>query len=262
MITKDLFRLDGEIAIVTGGEGQLGQQYVEALSCAGAKVVSVDMRTGKSGKTIVADITKKEDVKRAFDEIEKHIGTATILVNNAGADSPPNASAAENGPFEDYPEASWDTVIDSHLKGAFFMSQEFMRRYKDAGKKHGSIINVSSTYGVVTPDQSLYDFRRKNGETFYKPVAYSVAKSGMLNFTRWLAEYGSSWGIRANCLVLGGVANSQAEEFTKEYNKRTILGRMAQADEYNGAMIFLASHKASSYVTGAILANDGGWTAR
>src|SRR3989344_4436682 len=175
-----LFDLTGEIAIVTGGVGQLGRQYIKALTEAGAKAVSLDIKLLTSDvRSIKVDITKKDEIKKAFDEVEKKLGTPTILINNAGIDAPPNAPASNTGPFEDYPEEIWD---------AFLMSQEFIKRFKKAGEKQGSIINISSTYGVVSPDQSLYDFRRKKGEAFFKPVAYSVAKSGILNFTRWLAE--------------------------------------------------------------------------
>lgn len=256
-IYEKLFDLSGEVAVVTGGLGQLGSEYVKTLSSAGAKVAVFDIRPGE----FQVDITDKKAVRKAYAEVLKKYGTPTILINNAGLDSPPDSSSADNGPFEDYPEATWDAVIDSHLKGAFLVSQEFIRAIKSSGKK-GSIINVSSTYGVVSPDQSLYDFRRKNGEEFFKPVAYSVAKSGVLNFTRWLAEYGAPLGIRANTLVPGGVLNGQPEEFLKEYSRRTMLGRMANTDEYNAAVLFLASNNASSYMTGATLVVDGGWTAK
>jgi NAD(P)-dependent dehydrogenase (short-subunit alcohol dehydrogenase family) len=169
---------------------------------------------------------------------------------------------AENGRFEDYPEAAWDQMIDSHLKTTFFVSQAFIRRYRAAGLAEGSIINVSSTYGVVSPDQSIYEYKRAGGATYFKPVGYSVAKSGVLNFTRWLAEYGAPLGIRANTLVPGGVREpGHAPAFVAEYEKRTPLGRMAVDSDYNGAVLFLAS-RASAYMTGATLVVDGGWTAR
>ncbi|HEX4914790.1 MAG TPA: SDR family oxidoreductase, partial [Vicinamibacterales bacterium] len=150
----------------------------------------------------------------------------------------------------------------SHLKSAFFASQAFIRHYRAGGRSAGSIINVSSTYGVVSPDQSIYEYKRAGGATYFKPVGYSVAKSGVLNFTRWLAEYGAPLGIRANTLVPGGVREKDhAPEFVAEYEKRTPLGRMATETDYNGAVLFLASN-ASSYVTGATIVVDGGWTAR
>ena len=121
---------------------------------------------------------------------------------------------------------------------------------------------MSSTYGLVTPDQSLYDYRRRDGAEYFKPVGYSVAKAGMVNFTRWLAEYGAPFGIRVNTLVPGGVREAEhAPEFVAEYVRRTPLGRMANDDDYNGAVVFLAS-RASAYMTGAMLVIDGGWTAR
>lgn len=268
----ELFDLTGEVAIVTGGMGQLGSEYVKNLVAAGAKAAIFDISSNVNSRVAalidtgavslsVVDITKKDEVRRGYQEVVEKFGVPTILINNAGIDAPPNASAADNGPFEDYPEATWDAVIDSHLKGAFLMSQEFVRRIRPT-KKLGSIINISSTYGVVSPDQSLYEFRRRSGEKFYKPVTYSVAKSGMLNFTRWLAEYCSSFGVRVNTLVPGGVFAGQPEEFVKEYSRRTMLGRMARLDEYNGAILFLASAKASSYMTGSTLIVDGGWTAK
>ena len=121
-------------------------------------------------------------------------------------------------------------MIDSHLKSALVVSQAFIAQFRAARRVDaGSIINVSSTYGVVSPDQSVYDYRRRDGAEYYKPVGYSVAKSGVLNFTRWLAEYCAPLGIRVNTLVPGGVQEAgHAPEFVAEYEKRTPLGRMAQ----------------------------------
>ena len=210
------------------------------------------------------DIIDRDAVEAAMSRVAKTMGAPTILVNNAGMGSSPVGAALENGPFEDYPEAAWDTMIDSHLKGAFFVTQAFLRAYRSRAdpQRSGSIVNVSSTYGLVTPDQSLYEYRRREGVPYFKPIGYSVAKSGMLNFTRWLAEYCAPIGVRVNTLVPGGVREEgHAPEFVAEYEKRTPLGRMARPDDYNGAVLFLAS-PASSYMTGAMLVVDGGWTAR
>jgi NAD(P)-dependent dehydrogenase (short-subunit alcohol dehydrogenase family) len=258
------FDLSKAVAIVTGGAGMLGSEYVATLRAAGAKVAAIDIRRPDSPQEhvlyIECDITSGSSLRVAFDHIESSLGTPTVLVNNAGRDIRPDAPVTENGPFEDYPEEAWDAVIDSHLKGAFLVSKEFIRRNRASGLG-GSIINVSSTYGVVSPDQSLYEYRRKAGDAFFKPVSYSVAKSGMLNFTRWLAEYAGPLKIRVNTLVPGGVENSQDETFLAEYAKRTMLGRLAEKHEYNGAVLFLASD-ASSYMTGSTLIVDGGWTAK
>jgi NAD(P)-dependent dehydrogenase (short-subunit alcohol dehydrogenase family) len=275
---SDLFRLGGHVALVTGGRGRLGSQYVRTLVSAGASVAVFDCATtpsaivaglvdeGRPVSVQTADLVRRDEVLQAISAAAARFGPATILVNNAGLGSPPNASAADNGPFEQYPESSWDLMIDSHLKSAFLVSQAFIAQFKTARAARpdlqGSIINISSTYGVVSPDQSVYDFRRRGGHEYYKPIGYSVAKSGVLNFTRWLAEYGAPFGVRANTLVPGGVQEADhAPEFVAEYVKRTPLGRMAHDDDYNGAVLFLAS-RASAYMTGAMLVVDGGWTTR
>ncbi len=126
--------------------------------------------------------------------------------------------------------------------------------------RNGSVINISSIYGVVSPDQSIYNYRRSRGEDFYKPVAYSAAKSGVLNLTRYLAVYWASKGVRVNSLTIAGVFNNQEQAFLDAYCGRIPVGRMAHTDEYNGAVLFLAS-AASQYMTGSNLVMDGGWTA-
>ena len=236
------------------------------LPAARSAIVDGLIRDGRAVSVHRADLVQRGDVAAAIRAAVDRFGPPTVLVNNAGLGSPPNASAADNGPFEQYPESSWDVMIDSHLKSAFLVSQQFLAEFKAArganGSLQGSIINISSTYGVVSPDQSVYDYRRRGGQEYYKPVGYSVAKSGMLNFTRWLAEYAAPLGVRVNTLVPGGVQEADhAPEFVAEYVKRTPLGRMARDDDYNGAVLFLAS-AASAYMTGAMLVVDGGWTAR
>jgi NAD(P)-dependent dehydrogenase (short-subunit alcohol dehydrogenase family) len=236
------------------------------LPAARSAIVDDLIHDGRAVSVHRADLVQRGDVAAAMRAAVDRFGPPTVLVNNAGLGSPPNASAADNGPFEQYPESSWDVMLDSHLKSAFLVSQQFLAEFKAArganSSLQGSIVNISSTYGVVSPDQSVYDYRRRGGQEYYKPVGYSVAKSGILNFTRWLAEYAAPLGVRVNTLVPGGVQEADhAPEFVAEYVKRTPLGRMARDDDYNGAVLFLAS-AASAYMTGATLVVDGGWTAR
>ena len=278
-LIQHLFRLDGAVAVVTGGAGRLGSQYVRALNAAGACVAAFDIapkpstlvqallsESSDSVSAHVVDLTHRASVDAAMAEVARRFGTPTILINNAGLGSSPAEAALETGAFEQYPEDAWDAMMHSHLKSALVASQAFLAAFRRARAAQpdltGSIINVSSTYGIVSPDQSLYEYRRRGGAEYYKPVGYSVAKSGVLNFTRWLAEYCAPFGVRANTLVPGGVQESDhAPEFVAEYVKRTPLGRMATDEEYNGAVLFMAS-RASAYMTGAMLVVDGGWTAR
>jgi len=273
----NLFGLDGHVALVTGASGRLGSRYVQALADAGASVAAFDLPGRRAarvdqliaGKRRVSahavDATSRAAVDAAIADVARTFGTPTILVNNAGLGSSPADAALETGRFEQYPESAWDAMMNSHLKSALVMSQSFIDAFRAQGAapaRAGSIINISSTYGVVSPDQSVYDYRRRDGAEYFKPVGYSVAKSGVLNFTRWLAEYCAPIGIRVNTLVPGGVReDDHAPEFVAEYEKRTPLGRMAAETDYDGAIVFLAS-PASSYMTGATLVVDGGWTAR
>lgn len=272
---RELFDLTGEVAIVTGGLGRLGSQYVRTLARAGATVAAFDVSEavpahlasfiaeGWPVRIETVDLVDRAQVDAAVLRVAEALGTPTILVNNAGMGaSPAVAMAAETGPFEDYPEAAWDTMIDSHLKGTLFTAQAFVRQFRRGGGRAGRIVNISSTYGLVSPDQALYAYRRAGGAEYFKPVGYSVAKSGVLNFTRWLAEYGAPHGIRVNTLAPGGVREAGHDPaFVAEYERRTPLGRMATDEDYNGAVLFLAS-PASAYMTGATLVVDGGWTAR
>jgi len=273
-----LFRLDGQVAIVTGGAGRLGSEYACALAAAGAAVAACDLAAAPSplvqraidGGAAISFFSADAGSRPAMDavvaDMARKYSAPTILINNAGLGSSPADAALETGPFEDYPESAWRAMLDSHLTTALVASQAFVASFKRARKERndlaGSIVNVSSTYGVVSPDQSMYAFRRRAGAEYFKPVGYSVAKSGVLNFTRWLAEYSAPFGVRVNTLVPGGVQETgHAPEFIAEYSRRTPLGRMARDDDYNGAVVFLAS-SASAYMTGATLVVDGGWTAR
>lgn len=269
MIQDKLFDVSHEIVVVTGAAGQLGLQYCRSFLERGAKVVGLDVRPSAGSEALAgefpdgflfaaADVTRRESLDGVLAAAGARFGVPTVLINNAAIDSPPNAPASENGPFEDYPDDSWDRVMDVNVKGVYLCCKVFGSAMAGAGK--GAIINVSSIYGVVSPDQSLYEYRRQRGETFFKPVAYSVSKSALLNLTRYLAVYWAKKKVRVNSIVIAGVFNNQEQAFLDAYCGRIPIARMAEAHEYNGAVLFLAS-PASSYMTGSTLTVDGGWTA-
>jgi NAD(P)-dependent dehydrogenase (short-subunit alcohol dehydrogenase family) len=260
-VTDPLFDLEGRVAVVTGGLGQLGSVYASGLAERGMRVAVFDVATGdapEGARAYAVDVTERASIEAALREVEAEWGIPHLLVNNAALDSPPDAAAEDVGPFETYPEASFDAVLDVDVKGAFLCCQVVGGAM--AREARGSIVNVSSIYGLLSPVQDLYAFRRERGETFVKPVAYSVSKSAILNLTRYLATYWAKAGVRVNTLTLAGVWNDQPQEFLDAYTARVPIGRMLEAHEALGAVVFLASD-ASSYVTGANVVVDGGWSA-
>src|SRR5438105_12066476 len=253
-MSEDLFSLRDRVAVVTGGAGQLGREIVRALEDAGARVAVFDLEVERHR----VDVTDRSALEAATAEVERESGTPHILVNAAALDSPPDAPPEEVGSVETYPEESFDRVMDVNVKGTFLCCQVIGARMAEAGR--GSIVNISSVYGMLSPVQDVYDFRRARGETFFKPIAYSVSKSALYNLTRYLATYWARSGVRVNTLTLAGVWNEQPKQFVDAYTSRLPMGRMAQAYEVIGPVVFLASD-ASSYVTGANVIVDGGWTA-
>jgi len=266
------FTLEGTTAVVTGACGKLGPIWVDALLEAGARVAALELpgapaspafqdlqrRGGDAVRRIDCDITNRASLEKGLASIEKAWETPFGLVNAAALDSPPDAPPEENGPFETYPEASFDRIMSVNVKGTFLCCQVFGGAMAARGR--GSIVNIASIYGMVSPDQSLYQYRRDRGEIFYKPVAYATSKSAIYNLTRYLAAYWGGKGVRVNTLTLGGVYNNQDPKFLERYNAKVPLGRMADANEYNGVVQFLLSD-AASYVTGSNIVADGGFTA-
>ncbi|MBI1937449.1 MAG: SDR family oxidoreductase [Ignavibacteriales bacterium] len=265
----ELFSLKNKTAIVTGALGLIGKEHCRALSEAGANIVAADideLKCVEFVKTLetesigaVLDVTNPDSIKKLRDHVLEKFGHIDILVNNAAInDMFENPKAAsEQSKFENYPLELWQKSIDVNLTGVFLCSQ--ILGYEMAKQKSGSIINIASTYGITAPDQSLY-IKEDGTQSFYKPPAYSAAKGAVIMFTRYLASYWGKDGVRVNTLTPGGVENSQNEFFIQKYSAKTPLGRMAKPNDYKGALIFLASD-ASSYMTGANLVVDGGWTA-
>ncbi len=192
------------------------------------------------------------DTVEVFDSLD-------VIVNSAALDpkfDPDNVDAQSDNAFETYPLETWKKAIDVNLTGMFLTCQAAARQM--LVQDYGVIINICSTYGLVGPDQRLYE--RPDGPRQYKPVYYTVSKAGVLGLTKYLATYYAGKNIRVNALTPGGVFNQHDETFLKAYSSRTVIGRMAHQDEMSGAIVFLAS-EASSYMTGANLVVDGGWTA-
>lgn len=274
MRIQDKFDLKGRAAVITGGGGLLGAEFCKALAEAGASVAVVDINSaagsrvsgellqeGYRAKALTCDIRDASSVAEAVNAILADFGRIDILVNSAALDPKFDAAALETGiapgSFEDYPLEQWNAALQVNLTGTFLMTQACVKPMLEQGGR-GSIVNICSTYGLKGPDQRLYV---KDGKRVaFKPVYYTVTKAGILGFTKYLAAYYAGTEIRVNALTPGGVFNDHEESFVRNYSARTILGRMARVDEMSGGLLFLASD-ASSYMTGANLVVDGGWTA-
>ena len=252
----------------------LGRQYTRTLLEAGAKVVIADVRAeaaeqdarqavaevGGAALGLGVDVSRQADVTHMVEQVLGHWGRIDILVNNAAIDPKFDADVAElqSYAFEEYPLELWQRSLDVNLTGAVLCAQAVGRVMVRQGG--GVMVNICSTYGLVAPDQRLYRRDDEAEQTLFKPVSYAVTKAGIAHLTRYLATYWGGKGIRVNTLTPGGVFSAQDDEFVRQYSARTPLGRMAQKDELCGALLFLVSD-ASSYMTGANLVVDGGWTA-
>lgn len=268
---ESLFNLKNRIAVVTGGMGKLGAQFTETLARAHCRVAVFDVadkpneKISKLAKNypvifIKIDITNEKNVARAFKAVEKKWGVPTILINNAGWKASPNDPNGAGKPFEKYNMELWNKVFDVNITAAAICSK-IMGGQMIKNKKKGVIINVASHYALVAPDQRIYDYRKKSGkEKFVKDASYGASKAALIALTRDLSVQWAKYGIRVVSLAPGGVFNPKSDkEFVENYSSHVPLGRMAEVDEYNGAILFLAS-EASSYMTGNCLVMDGGWT--
>jgi NAD(P)-dependent dehydrogenase (short-subunit alcohol dehydrogenase family) len=264
------FSLDHQIAVVTGACGRLGPVWVEALLEAGARVAALELpgapvspayRALAEGSPLKlqrfdCDITKRESIESAAAAVATRLGTATVLVNNAGVDQPPDAGASRST-IDELPIEQFRRMIEVNLLGTFQMTQVFGSGMAERGG--GSIINIGSLYASVSPDQRLYE-HMAGDPPFLKSPAYGASKAAVVNMTRYFATLWGPRGVRVNTLSPGGVLAGQDEQFKQKYGARVPLGRMAQADDLKGPLVFLAS-SASSYVTGHELRVDGGYTA-
>lgn len=264
----ELFSLKDKNVLLTGSAGRLGTQFAHVLSGAGANVILVDMDNASNKKlerelisqyqtkptAFCVDISKQNEMKQLTKKIISKYKKIDILINNAHFI--PRTHPKRDTSFEDYPLDLWNKTTSVNMRSLFLCCQEIGRQM--LLQKKGIIINISSIYGITGADQRIYGKSRLNS-----PAFYAATKGAMVNFTKYLAAYWQGKNIRVNTLTLGGVFDEKLHKdknFVKNYSKKTILGRMANKEDYDGALLFLASD-ASSYVTGINLVVDGGWTA-
>lgn len=267
------FDLSGRVAVITGGAGLLGAQHASALASAGASPVLVDIDAkraemkaaeisrefGVPAAGLACDIARPEQVAQLLDTALARFQRVDILINNAANNPRMEASSEVNfSRLENFPLAQWEADIAVGLTGAFLCSKVIGAHMANSGG--GVIVNVASDLAIIGPDQRIY---RQPGTPDHmqpvKPVTYSVVKSALIGLTRYLATYWAEQHVRVNAISPGGVANQQPEDFVQRLTNLIPMARMANVDEYRGAILFLCSD-ASSYMTGANLVVDGGRT--
>ena len=270
---KDVFDLTGRTAVITGGAGLLGVKHAEAVALAGATPVLVDIagdaaaerarqigaRHGVAALGLACDITRPSDVQSLLRRVLDETGRVDILINNAANNPKAEAPLGETwSRLESFSLEQWQADVAVGLTGAFLCSQTFGTEMARRG--NGVILNIASDLAIIAPDQRIY--RRpgvSDDQQPVKPVSYSVVKTGLIGLTRYLATYWADKGVRVNAISLGGVYNDQPLEFVQKLTELVPMRRMADVDEYQGAIVFLCSD-ASSYMTGSNLVIDGGRT--
>ena len=273
---KNLFDLKDKVVIITGGSGFLGSEFSFALSEMGAIPVILDKNEkslkilkkkfnnkGSKGSFYLVDINNENKLTKTINLVMKKYKKIDCLINNASfvADSTTQIKNKIFEKFENYDFDLWKKSLNGSLSGAFIVTKLVARHM--LRKKRGSIINIASDVGIISPDHRIYEPNKRykyKGVNFNTPIAYSVAKSGIISMTRYLATYWAKKGIRVNCISPAGVYKKHNKKFVEQLSQRIPLGRMAKPHELNGAIIYLCSN-ASSYVTGHNLVVDGGRTA-
>jgi NAD(P)-dependent dehydrogenase (short-subunit alcohol dehydrogenase family) len=267
--------IDNKVIFVTGALGQIGKEISFSFLKQNAKVIFTDITLGAKDNFIKElnelnidpnnylfqslDITSEENCIEAVEASVNKFSKIDVLINNAAIDAKfdkEGTSKVNKSRFEFYPLDALKKSVEVNLVGTVIITQVMCRQMLKQG--HGNIINVASTYSVVSPNQSLYDFGE--GISNYKPIDYIASKSFIPNFTRYIATFYANDGIRCNAIVPHGIFNNHPEAFLKNWAKLSPLGRMCNREELNGPFTFLASD-GSSYMTGAVINVDGGWTA-
>jgi NAD(P)-dependent dehydrogenase (short-subunit alcohol dehydrogenase family) len=242
-------RLKDKIIIVTGGSGLLGKEIIKDLEAKGAIAINADINvtTDFEKKTLTVDITSEESVVKAIQLVADFYGKIDGLVNNAYPRTKDWGTK-----FEDITYESWQKNVDMQMNTTFLFIQKII---PELLKTKGSIVNMTSIYGVVGNDLTIYE-----NTSIGTAAPYSAIKGGIINFSRYLASYFGKQGIRVNCVSPGGIFDNQHEIFVANYEKKVPMGRMGNPDDIAPAVSFLLSDEAK-YITGQNLIVDGGWTA-
>jgi len=269
---ENIFSLVGKVIVITGATGLLGRKHAEAVACYGGTPILLDLsikviddfanelnykyKTESVGYEL--DITDEKAIENNVEQLIEKFGKIDGLVNNAANNPKVEDSESINfSRLENFPLKTWDDDVAVGLTGAFLCAKHY--GYQIAQNlQGGSIINISSDLGLIAPDQRLYvkeglDDNLQN----VKPVTYSIVKTGLIGLTRYLATYWADKNVRSNAICLGGVENGQPNEFLLEVSRRIPIGRMANANEYQGTLVWMLSD-ASSYLNGAIIPVEGG----
>lgn len=258
---QNKFRLDGKVIVLTGAAGILGTHAVKQFLDCGARVCALDVSDDVLHKLgpghsqllkIPVNVADRASVERARAALETQWGTADVLLNNAAT-----KSANFFAPFEDFPLADWNEVMSVNLTGAMLCCQVFGAPM--AARGGGAIVNTLSIYGIVAPDQRIYEGSEYLGRPINTPAIYSASKAGLWGLTKYLATYWGPKGLRVNAVTPGGVFSGQNDMFVERYSQRVPLNRMAEPADIVNAMTFLASD-AATYINGHNLVVDGGWT--
>lgn len=260
---SDAFRLQDKVVVLSGAAGIIGTEVVRVFIEAGARVFAIDrnkallqQKLGDETASLAhcaADVSDRDSLLGARSQLAAKWGTADVLLNNAATKS---ANFFE--PFETFPVEDWNEVMAVNLTGAMLACQVFGAPMAERG--HGAIVNTLSIYGIVAPDQRIYEGSMYLGRPINTPAIYGASKAGLWGLTKYLASYWGHRGVRVNAVTPGGVSSGQNDVFMENYASRVPLGRMAEAGDVANAMRYLASD-ASKYVTGHNLVVDGGWTA-
>lgn len=246
--------LKKKTVIITGGNGFLGSQFVEAFQNKKSNVIIIDIikkkHTNKKTFQYNCDIRSETSVKNVFNKIIKKFGTVDVLINNAAIDHLPK-NQKNNNNFESFDIKKWNKELEVGLTGAMICTKIFGKQMASQ-KKGGIILNISSDLGIIAPNQNIY--KKLN---FFKPVTYSTIKHGIIGLTKYTASYWGNKNVRCNALAPGGINNNLDKSFVNEIKKLIPLNRMAKINEYNNLVLFLCSND-SSYITGSTIIADGG----